>query len=148
MVVPGLVFRAPPQESGLGGVEARAGEIVKGPPQTWNSPSSADSPPPWEVEDAPPAWLDDRAAAEGWPPDAIETWRAALVETGVAEVALTLDVRGATVDFDGKAAQTLNVDNAQPLHSALSRGIDRLRAMLKAAAGDKERRAARHAPRD
>ena len=100
------------------------------------------------VERATPAWLDERAAEEGWPADAIETWRAALVETGVSEVALTFDVRGATVDFDGRVPQTLNVDNAQPLHSALSRGIDRLRAMLKSAAGDKERRAARHAPRD
>jgi hypothetical protein len=121
---------------------------VKGPPQTWNSPSSADSPPPWVVEEAPPAWLSDRAAAEGWPPAAIETWRSGLVETGISHVALTLDVRGETVDFDGKAAQTLNHDNAQPLYSALGRGLDRLRAMVKAAAGDKERRAARHTPRD
>jgi hypothetical protein len=122
--------------------------MAKGPPQTWNSPSSSDSPPAWVVAKTPPKWLDERAASEGWPPDAIETWRAGLIETGVSEVTLTLDVRGATVDFDGKAPQTLNVDNAQPLHSALSRGLDRLRAMLKAAAGDKERRAARHAPRD
>jgi hypothetical protein len=100
------------------------------------------------VEGAPPAWFADRAAAEGWPPDAIETWRAALNDTGVVEVALTLDVRGATVDLGGKVAQALNPDNAQPLHSALGRGIDRLRAMLKAQEGNRERRAARHTPPD
>ena len=74
--------------------------------------------------------------------------RAAFVETGFTEIALTFDVRGATVDFDGKAPQTLNLDNAQPLHSALGRGLDRLRAMVKSAAGDKERRGARPAPHD
>ena len=77
------------------------------------------------VEDAPPAWLGDRAVAERWPPDAVEKWRAALIDNGVAEVALMLDVRGETVDFGGKTAQTVNADNAQPLHSALGRGLDR-----------------------
>ena len=108
--------------------------------QTWNSPASAEPPPPWTVEDAPPAWFADRATAENWPPDAIATWRAALIETGVREVALTLDVRGATIDFGGKVAQAVNGDNAQPLHSALGRGIDRLRAMSKAQATNLERR--------
>ena len=102
----------------------------------------------WVVEDTPPAWLDDRAVAERWPLDAVETWRAALVDNGVVEVALTLDVRGETVDFGGKTAQTLNADNAQPLHSALGRGLDRLRALQKAKDEDAARRAARASPQD
>lgn len=117
------------------------------PPQTWNSPVSSESPPAWLVDQAPPVWVVEHAKTENWPEDAIATWQAAFVETGVKAVALTRDVRGTTVDL-GKTAQTLNADNAQPLHSALSRGIDRLRAMQKSAAGDKERRAARHAPPD
>jgi hypothetical protein len=121
---------------------------VPPPTQIWNSPASAESPPVWSVDEAPPAWIADRAAAEAWPEDAIAAWRAALIETGVRQVALTLDVRGATVDLGGKTAQALNPDNAQPLHSALTRGIDRLRAMQKAAAGNLERRSARHAPPD
>ena len=116
--------------------------------QTWNSPASSESPPAWSVEEAPPEWFDERATAESWPPDAIETWRTALVENGVREVALTLDVRGATIDFDGKVPQALNADNAQPLHSALGRGIDRLQAMSKAQAGNKARREAKTAPPD
>jgi hypothetical protein len=116
--------------------------------QTWNSPPSSESPPAWSVEDAPPAWFDERAKAESWPPDAIETWRASLIENGVSEVALTLDVRGATIDFDGKVPQALNADNAQPLHSALGRGLDRLQAMSKAAAGNKARREAPVTPPD
>ena len=116
--------------------------------QTWNSPASSESPPPWSIADAPPAWLDERATAEGWPPDAVETWRVALIETGVTEVALTLDVRGATIDFDGRVPQALNADNAQPLHSALGRGLDRLQAMAKAQAGNKARREAGPRPPD
>jgi hypothetical protein len=118
------------------------------PPQTWNSPVSSDSPPSWLVADAPPAWVVEHATTESWPEDSIASWQAAFVETGVTSVGLTRDVRGTTVDLDGKTAQTLNADNAQPLHSALSRGVDRLRAMQKSAAGDKERRAARHTPSD
>jgi hypothetical protein len=118
------------------------------PPQTWNSPVSSESPPAWLVDEAPPAWVVEHATTENWPEDSIATWQAAFVDTGVRTVALTLDVRGATVDLSGKTTQTLNVDNAQPLHSALSRGIDRLRAMQKSAAGDKVRREARHAPPD
>jgi hypothetical protein len=110
--------------------------------QTWNSPASAESPPVWAVGDAPPAWFAERATAENWPPEAIETWRAALIESRVSKVALTLDVRGATIDFDGKLPQALNADNAQPLHSALGRGIDRLQALSKAQAGNKARREA------
>ena len=116
--------------------------------QTWNSPASSESPPAWSVKDAPPAWFDERATAESWPPEAIETWRTALVESGVREVALTLDVRGATIDFDGKVPQPLNADNAQPLHSALGRGLDRLQAMSKAQAGNKARREAGPTPQD
>ena len=110
--------------------------------QSWNSPSSSESPPAWAVDGVPPAWFDERATEESWPPEAIETWRAALIECGIREVALTLDVRGATIDFDGKVPQALNADNAQPLHSALSRGLDRLQAMSKAQAGNKARREA------
>jgi hypothetical protein len=116
--------------------------------QTWNSPASAESPPAWHIEGAPPAWFADRATEEGWPPDAIETWRAELLELGVRQVALTLDIRGATIEFGRKVAQGLNPDNAQPLHSALGRGVDRLRAISKARAGDNERRTARQAPPD
>ena len=116
--------------------------------QEWNSPESAESPPAWSVEQPPPAWFVERATAEGWADDAIETWRTALSDSGVTHVALTLDVRGATIDFGGKAPQPLNPDNAQPLHSALSRGLDRLRAISKAKAGNVERQQARHTPQD
>ena len=109
---------------------------------------SAESPPAWSLGDEPPAWFAERATAESWPPDAIETWRVALAESGVREVALTLDVRGATIDFDGKVPQALNADNAQPMHSALGRGLDRLQAMSKAQAGNKARREAQPAPPD
>jgi hypothetical protein len=100
------------------------------------------------VGDEPPAWFAERATAEGWPPEAIETWRAALIESRVSTVALTLDVRGATIDFDGRVPQALNGDNAQPLHSALGRGLDRLQAMAKAQAGNKARREAAPTPQD
>jgi hypothetical protein len=100
------------------------------------------------VSQAPPAWFEERVTAEGWPPDALDTLRAALLESGVSEVALTLDVRGATIDFDGKAPQPLNADNAQPLHSALGRGLDRLQAIAKAQAGNEARRKAPATPSD
>jgi len=116
--------------------------------QTWNSPASSESPPAWLVEGAPPAWFADRATAEDWPPDAIATWRAALIELGVRQVALTLDVRGATIDFGRKVVQALNADNAQPLHSALGRGIARLQAISKARASGNDRRVARESPPD
>jgi len=116
--------------------------------QTWNSPASAESPPAWLVEGPPPAWFADRAAAEGWAPDGIATWRAALIELGVRQVALTLDVRGATIDFGRKVAQPLNPDNAQPLHSALGRGQARLQAISKARTTSNDLRVAREAPPD
>jgi hypothetical protein len=116
--------------------------------QTWNSPTSADSPPVWTVTEAPPAWFEERVTAEGWPAEALDTLRTALLEGGVGAVALTLDVRGATIDFDGKVPQPLNPDNAQPLHSALGRGLDRLQAMAKAQAGNEARRNAPATPPD
>lgn len=72
--------------------------------------------------------------------------RTALLEIDVGEVALTLDIRGATIDFDGKAPQPLNADNAQPLRSALGRGLDRLQAIAKAQAGNEARRKAPPTP--
>jgi hypothetical protein len=114
--------------------------------QTWNSPESAESPPAWAVRQSPPAWVVEHAESEGWAEDALATWRTSLSDLGVSQVALTLDVRGATIDFDGRAPQPLNLDNAQPLHSALSRGLSRLEAMSKAEAGNLERRTARRPP--
>src|SRR5260221_9651444 len=73
--------------------------------QKWTSPTSAASPAPWVVKQSPPEWLTERAAAEAWPADAVETWRAALVELGVKEVHLTSDIRGVTIDADGAAQQ-------------------------------------------
>jgi len=121
---------------------------VKVPKQTWNSPASAESPPVWLVEGPPPAWFADRATAEEWSPDGIATWRAALIEVGVRQVALTLDVRGATIDFGRKVAQSLNPDNAQPLNSALGRGLARLQAISKARTTSNDLRVARDAPPD
>jgi hypothetical protein len=100
------------------------------------------------VTEAPPAWFEERVTAEAWPAEALDTLRTALLETGVSVVALTLDVRGATIDFDGKAPQPLNADNAQPLHSALGRGLDRLQAIAKAQAGNEARRKAPATPSD
>src|SRR5690348_10299286 len=114
--------------------------------QTWNSPKSGDAPPPWLVDQAPPPWVADRAEAEGWPEDAIATWRAALSAVGVTAVALTQDVRGVTIDFDHSAPQPLNPDNAQPLHSALTRGLARLEAISKVKADNLARQAATRQP--
>ena len=99
--------------------------------QKWNSPTSAEAPPPWVVNKQPPTWFSSRAEDEGCPPDAVETWRATLVDLGIAEVRLTSDVRGLTIDFDGFAAQVVNDDHAQPLSSALTRGIDRCKMKQK-----------------
>jgi hypothetical protein len=54
-----------------------------------------------------------------------------LVELGISEVRLTSDVRGLTIDFDGFAAQAVNDDHAQPLSSALGRGIERCKMKQK-----------------
>jgi hypothetical protein len=110
--------------------------------QKWTSPTSAASPPPWVVKQAPPAWLTERAAAEAWPEDAVATWRAALVELGVKEVHLTSDIRGVTIDADGIAQQTLNEDDATPLGSAIGRAVDRLRVKKKSEEGLSARRSA------
>jgi hypothetical protein len=110
--------------------------------QKWTSPTSAASPPPWIVKQAPPAWLTERAAAEAWPEDAVATWRAALVELGVKEVHLTSDIRGVTIDADGTAQQTLNEDDATPLGSAIGRAVDRLRVKKKSEEGLSARRSA------
>src|SRR5436309_14966137 len=99
--------------------------------QKWNSPASAKAPPPWVVEKQPPTWLKSRAEEEGCPPEAVETWRATLAELGIAEVRLTSDVRGLTLDFDGFAPQVVNDDHAQPLSSALASGIDRCKMKQK-----------------
>lgn len=114
--------------------------------QTWNSPVSSPSPPPWVVASAPPAWFTELAEKEGSADDAIVAWREALVELGVAEVRLTSDVRGVTIDFDGTAPQAVNDDNAKPLTSAIGRGVDRLRTKKKSEDGDRARRSARDAP--
>jgi hypothetical protein len=110
--------------------------------QKWTSPTSAASPPPWVVKQAPPEWLTERAAAESWPEDGIETWRAALVELGAKEVHLTSDIRGVTIDVDGIAQQTLNDDDATPLGSAIGRAVDRLRVKKKSEEGLSARRSA------
>jgi hypothetical protein len=110
--------------------------------QKWTSPTSAASPPPWIVKQAPPAWLTERAAAEAWPEDAVATWRAALVELGVKEVHLTSDIRGVTIDADATAQQTLNEDDATPLGSAIGRAVDRLRVKKKSEEGLSARRSA------
>jgi hypothetical protein len=110
--------------------------------QKWTSPTSAESPAPWVVKQAPPEWLTEHAAAEAWPADAVETWRAALVELGVKEVHLTSDIRGVTIDADGTAQQTLNVDDATPLGSAIGRAVDRLRVKKKSEEGLSARRSA------
>ena len=94
------------------------------------------------VKQSPPEWLVERSASESWPEDAVETWRAALVELAIAEVRLTSDVRGVTIDFDGTASQTLNDDDASPLSSAIGRGVDRLRVKKKSEEGLTARRSA------
>jgi len=114
--------------------------------QTWNSPVSSPSPPPWVVASAPPAWFTELAEKEGSADDAVVAWREALVELGVAEVRLTSDVRGVTIDFDGTAPQAVNDDNAKPLTSAIGRGVDRLRTKKKSEDGDRARRSARDTP--
>ena len=72
----------------------------------------------------------------------------AIVELGVAEVRLTSDIRGVTIDFDGTAQQTLNSDDASPLSSAIGRGVDRLRVKKKSDEGLTARRDAPPAPPD
>jgi hypothetical protein len=114
----------------------------KNPSQKWTSPTSAASPAPWVVKQAPPEWLTDRATAEAWAEDAVETWRAAFVELGVKEVHLTSDIRGVTIDADGTAQQTLNDDDAMPLSSAIGRAVDRLRVKKKSEEGLSARRSA------
>ena len=110
--------------------------------QTWNSPVSAPSPPPWVVAKAPPSWFTERVEQEG-ADDAVATWREALLELGVVEVRLTADVRGVTIDFDGAAPQAVNDNDAKPLSSAIGRGIDRLRTKRKSEESDRARRSAR-----
>ena len=133
---------------------ARAGEIAEVwqtqgvASQTWNSPVSSPSPPPWVVASAPPAWFTELAEKEGSADDAVVAWREALVELGVVEVRLTSDVRGVTIDFDGTAPQAVNDDNAKPLTSAIGRGVDRLRTKKKSEDGDRARRSARDSPDD
>lgn len=116
--------------------------------QKWTSPTSAASPVPWVVTARPPEWLIERTESEGSPADAVETWRAALVELGVAEVRLTSDIRGVTIDFDGTAQQTLNRDDASPLGSAIGRGVDRLRVKKKSDEGLTARRDSPPSPPD
>jgi hypothetical protein len=114
--------------------------------QKWNSPTSAKAPPPWVVDREPPQWFTARAEEEGCAPDAIETWRATLVELGISEVRLTADVRGLTLDFDGFAPQAVNDDHAQPLSSALARGIDRCKMKQKSDELTRAREAAKDSP--
>ncbi len=104
---------------------------------------SSPSPPPWVVASEPPAWFTELAEKEGPVDEAVVAWREALVELGVAEVRLTSDVRGVTIDFDGTAPQAVNDDNAKPLTSAIGRGVDRLRTKKKSEDGDRARRSAR-----
>jgi hypothetical protein len=99
--------------------------------QKWNSPTSAPPTRPWVVNRQPPTWFSSRAEEEGCTPEVVETWRETLVELGVSEVRLTSDVRGLTIDFDGFAPQAVNDDHAQPLSSALARGIDRCKMKQK-----------------
>jgi hypothetical protein len=94
----------------------------------------------------PPAWFTELAEKEGSADEAVTTWREALLELGVAEVRLTSDVRGVTIDFDGTAPQAVNDDNAKPLTSAIGRGVDRLRTKKKSEDGDRARRSARDSP--
>ena len=114
--------------------------------QKWNSPTSAAAPPPWVVNREPPTWFSSRAEDEGCSPDAVAAWREALVELGVAEVRLTSDVRGLTIDFDGFAPQAVNDDHAQPLSSALARGIDRCKMKQKSDELTRAREAAQGSP--
>lgn len=114
--------------------------------QKWNSPTSAKAPPPWVVHRQPPTWFSSRAEDEGCTPDAVETWRATLVELGIAEVRLTSDVRGLTIDFDGIAPQAVNDDHAQPLSSALARGIERCKMKQKSDDLTRAREAAQGSP--
>jgi hypothetical protein len=118
------------------------GKLARMTSQKWTSPTSAASPPPWVVKQAPPEWLTERASAEAWPADGVETWRAALVELGAKELRLTSDIRGVTIDVDGTAQQTLNDDDATPLGSAIGRAVDRLRVKKKSEEGLSARRAA------
>ncbi len=62
------------------------------------------------------------------------------------EVRLTSDVRGLTIDFDGFAAQAVNDDHAQPLRSALARGIDRCKMKQKSDELTRAREAAQGSP--
>jgi len=114
--------------------------------QKWNSPTSAKAPPPWVVNKQPPAWLSSRAEEEGRSAEDVETWRETLVELGIGEVRLTSDVRGLTIDFDGFAAQSVNDDHAQPLSSALARGIDRCKMKQKSDELTRAREAAQGSP--
>ena len=114
--------------------------------QKWNSPTSAAPTPPWVVNKQPPAWFSSRAEDEGCTPEVLEAWRTTLLELGIAEVRLTSDVRGLTIDFDGFAAQAVNDDHAQPLSSALARGIDRCRMKQKSDELTRAREAAQGSP--
>jgi hypothetical protein len=114
--------------------------------QKWNSPTSAEAPPAWVVKAQPPTWFSSRVEEEGCPPEAVETWRATLAELGIAEVRLTSDVRGLTLDFDGFAPQVVNDDHAQPLSSALARGIDRCKMKQKSDELTRAREAAQGSP--
>jgi hypothetical protein len=114
--------------------------------QKWNSPTSAEAPPAWVVKAQPPLWFRSRVEEEGCPPEAVETWRATLAELGIAEVRLTSDVRRLTIDFDGFAPQAVNDDHAQPLCSALARGIDRCKMKQKSDELTRAREAAQGSP--
>lgn len=96
----------------------------------------------------PPTWFSCRTEDEGCSPDAVATWRAALVELGIVEVRLTSDVRGLTIDFDGTAPQAVNTDNAKPLSSALDRGVDHCQMRQKSHETARARHAAQDSPRD
>ena len=134
--------QTPENEAWLSG----SGRLHRVSAQKWNSPTSAKAPPPWVVNRQPPTWLSSRAEDEGCPPDAVETWRATLLELGIAEVRLTSDVRGLTIDFDGFAAQAVNDDHAKPLSSALARGIDRCKMKQKSDDLTRAREAAKDSP--
>jgi hypothetical protein len=116
--------------------------------QKWNSPTSAAPTQPWVVNKQPPAWFSSRAEEEGCTPEILETWRTTLIELGITEVRLTSDVRGLTIDFDGFAPQAVNDDHAQPLSSALARGIDRCKMKQKSDELTRAREAAQGTPTD
>jgi hypothetical protein len=100
------------------------------------------------VKREPPAWFSSRAESEAVTPEVLESWRATLVELGISEVRLTSDVRGLTIDFDGFAPQAVNDDHAQPLSSALARGIDRCKMKHKSDELTRAREAAQGTPTD